>query len=48
MPAILDETSYKTWLTGSPDQAFALIGPYPEERMEFVDPPEADEQASLL
>ena len=30
------------------DQAFALIGAYPEKRMELVDPPESDEQGTLL
>ena len=48
MPAILAEDGYETWLRGTPDQAFALIGPYPEERMKLVDPPETDEQGALL
>ncbi len=48
MPVILAEDGYEKWLSGTPDQAFALIGPYPEERMEVVDPPETDEQGALL
>jgi putative SOS response-associated peptidase YedK len=48
MPVILGEEGYERWLIGTPDQAFALIGSYPEERMAFVDPPETEGQASLL
>ena len=33
MPMILDPSDYETWLTGSPDEAFALIKPFPAERM---------------
>ena len=33
MPVILDPADYAHWLTGTPDEAFALIQPFPEERM---------------
>ena len=33
MPMILDPADYDLWLHGTPDQAFALIRPYPLERM---------------
>ncbi|WP_316016172.1 SOS response-associated peptidase [Roseobacter sp. HKCCA0434] len=33
MPCILDPDDYETWLTGTPDAAFALIAPFPAERM---------------
>lgn len=33
MPMILDAADYQTWLTGSADAAFALIAPFPAERM---------------
>jgi putative SOS response-associated peptidase YedK len=33
MPCILDPDDYDTWLTGTPDEAFALIKPFPAERM---------------
>lgn len=36
MPVILDPGDYETWLTGSPDDAFALAKPFPAERMRIV------------
>lgn len=33
MPMILDPSDYDAWLNGTPDQAFALIKPFPAERM---------------
>ncbi|SEQ82982.1 Putative SOS response-associated peptidase YedK [Loktanella sp. DSM 29012] len=33
MPAILAPEDYAQWLTGSPDEAFDLIQPFPAERM---------------
>jgi putative SOS response-associated peptidase YedK len=33
MPMILDPEDYAQWLTGTPDEAFALIKPFPAERM---------------
>ncbi|QBX35241.1 SOS response-associated peptidase [Paracoccus liaowanqingii] len=33
MPAILRPGDYQTWLAGDPDEAFALIEPYPAEEM---------------
>lgn len=36
MPAILDESRFETWLSGPPDEAFALVGPYPADRMRIV------------
>lgn len=33
MPCILNPEDYDTWLTGTPDEAFALIKPFPAERM---------------
>lgn len=33
MPVILDPDDYSTWLSGTPDQAFALIKPFPADRM---------------
>ncbi|MEM9360723.1 MAG: SOS response-associated peptidase [Pseudomonadota bacterium] len=36
MPVILDPESYGTWLTGSDDEAFALLKPYPSERMRIA------------
>ncbi|MEI4234971.1 hypothetical protein [Roseovarius sp. D22-M7] len=30
---ILDPNDYGTWLTGTPDEAFALIRPVPADRM---------------
>ena len=33
MPAILAPENYAAWLTGSPEEAFDLIEPYPAERM---------------
>jgi len=33
MPMILDPDDYETWLTGTPDEAFALIRPFPADRM---------------
>jgi len=32
-PMILDPDDYDTWLQGTPDEAFALIEPFPAERM---------------
>jgi putative SOS response-associated peptidase YedK len=42
MPTILDPADFGTWLAGTPDQAFALIRPFPAERMQFVEPPPAE------
>jgi len=36
MPAILDPADHETWLTGTPDEAFALLGPFPAERMQVI------------
>lgn len=36
MVVILDPSDYETWLTGSADDALALLRPYPSERMEIV------------
>lgn len=33
MPAILHANDYEEWLSGSPDAAFALICPFPAEKM---------------
>ena len=33
MPAILPEESWESWLTGDPDEAFALIVPFDADRM---------------
>ncbi|MFZ3583317.1 SOS response-associated peptidase [Loktanella sp. DJP18] len=33
MPTILDPEDYDEWLTGTPDDAFALIRPFPADRM---------------
>ena len=33
MPMILEPEDYAQWLTGTPDEAFALIIPFPAERM---------------
>lgn len=33
MPMILDPADYECWLTGTPDEAFALIKPFPAELM---------------
>jgi len=33
MPMILAPEDYAQWLTGTPDEAFALIKPFPVERM---------------
>lgn len=35
MPVILEPTDYGTWLTGSADDAFDLIKPFPAEHMEI-------------
>lgn len=32
-PCILDPDDYETWLTGTPDEAFALIKPFPADCM---------------
>lgn len=36
MPAILDPADYETWLTGKPDDAAALLQPFPADRMRIV------------
>ncbi len=36
MPVILPPEAYGTWLTGAPDEAAALLAPFPAERMEIV------------
>lgn len=36
MPVILDPQDYEPWLTGSPDQARALLRPFPADRMRVV------------
>ncbi len=36
MPVILDPNDYETWLTGAPDEAFALARSFPAERMRIV------------
>ena len=36
MVVILDPTDYDTWLTGTPEDAFELLQPYPSERMQIV------------
>ncbi|WP_298975671.1 SOS response-associated peptidase [uncultured Roseobacter sp.] len=36
MVVILDPADYETWLQGSPDEAKALLRPYPPERMQIV------------
>ena len=33
MPVILDPDDYEQWLTGTPDDAFSLLKPFPAERM---------------
>lgn len=33
MPTILDPDDYEAWLMGTPDEAFAVIKPFPAERM---------------
>ena len=33
MPAILGESDYDSWLSGPPQQARALLRPYPDESM---------------
>jgi putative SOS response-associated peptidase YedK len=33
MPAILHPENYETWLTGSPEDAFKLIRPFPKDEM---------------
>ena len=33
MPVILDPADYAQWLTGTPDEAFALLKPFPADRM---------------
>ena len=33
MPVILDPADYDQWLTGTPDEAFALLKPFPADRM---------------
>jgi len=33
MPMIVDPNDYETWLSGTPDEAFALIRPFPADRM---------------
>ena len=36
MPVILDPADYEQWLTGSADEAEALLRPFPAERMRIV------------
>ena len=36
MPVILDPADYEQWLTGSADEARALLRPFPAERMRIV------------
>lgn len=36
MPVILDPSDYETWLKGSPEQATALIRPFPASQMRIV------------
>jgi putative SOS response-associated peptidase YedK len=36
MPVILRSEDHETWLTGSPDEAFALARPYPAAEMQIV------------
>lgn len=36
MPVILDPADYERWLTGSPDEAAALLHPFPANRMRIV------------
>lgn len=36
MPVILQPEDYQTWLTGSPEEAAALLRPYPSEKMRIV------------
>jgi len=36
MPVILHPADYNTWLTGPPDAAFALLRPFPADRMEVL------------
>ncbi len=36
MPMILAQDDYETWLTGSADDAFDRVGPYPADRMRIV------------
>jgi putative SOS response-associated peptidase YedK len=33
MPVIIAPEDYDTWLTGTPEQALALLTPYPAEAM---------------
>jgi putative SOS response-associated peptidase YedK len=33
MPAILSKDDREAWLTGSPDEAWATLKPYPEDHM---------------
>src|ERR1700687_15322 len=33
MPVIIGDADYDTWLTGTPDQALALLKPYPADEM---------------
>jgi putative SOS response-associated peptidase YedK len=36
MPVILDPADYETWLHGTEDEAYALLRPFPAERMQIV------------
>lgn len=36
MPVLLDATTIEAWLTADPDEALALAGPYPPEKMQIV------------
>lgn len=37
MPVILAPTEYDTWLTGTADEAFDLLEPYPADEMQVID-----------
>ncbi|MEL6411966.1 MAG: SOS response-associated peptidase family protein, partial [Pseudomonadota bacterium] len=37
MPVILKPGDYELWLTGSEDEAIALLQPYPAEKMRIID-----------
>lgn len=37
MPVLMaDEAAYRTWLSGSPDEAFELVRPFPADQMKIV------------
>ncbi|MEL7513647.1 MAG: SOS response-associated peptidase [Pseudomonadota bacterium] len=37
MPVILEAADYGTWLSGPIDEAFALLRPYPPEKMQIIE-----------